>query len=471
MPLVKPISGHTKPGAAQRYLEREGRALARDFLNIDAPMAGLDEDGMPVYQDYDWASIMDATREIRGNDSPHKGRRARTYKHYVVSPDPRDTVSLPELRSVTMSWVRENFADYEVAVVYHDDNEHRIPHAHVIVNNTNLDTGRRLQDPNPGALNGSLQRIARDAGLTHFVGRLDGAVRDETHYRRRAVGRPESSLSQRGEYSWVADIRARVDVARGVAVSPDDFQSALREMGVNVRESSSHRGDWIYSLADIPSRQVTGSRLGASYTRHEVTRWLRSPTRRAPGPTDARNVREVAAGAIELRDLQELIALSEAVSVVLRGGFRSLADMDSAASRMRGTPSREAGAAKIERARAFCAEHGILPDVAPDTDKRSPRASRQRSKSPSRQKGLQGGATHHRSPGLNSSGANSSGAGGARGASDEAHGALPRRGRGGVRHRRPNHRERPRKDQRANRSSGGSRRRALGRGQLAPHRP
>ena len=362
MPFIKAISGHTRLGAAQRYLEKEGRALARDFLNLDAPMEGLGDDGLPEYGVYDWSSVMDGTREKLGNDRPFKGRKARTYKHYVISPDPRDAVSLSRLRSVTVSWVEENFGDYEVAIVYHDDNEHHVPHAHVVVNNTNLNTGRRLQDPDPGALNGSLQRIARDAGLTHFVGRLDGAARDETHYRRRAVDRTEASLTKRGEYSWVADIRARVDVAKGIAKSSDDFRQALREMGVNVRESASRKGDWVYSLAGTPSRQVTGSKLGASYTRREVTGWLRSPTRKAPGPVTVRNVREVAAGAIEVKDLRELVALSEAVSVVSKGGFRSLSAMDSAASRMRGMPNREAAVARLERARQYCAEHGILPE-------------------------------------------------------------------------------------------------------------
>ena len=333
MPYIKAISGHTRLGAAQRYLEKEGRALARDFLNLDAPMEGIDEGGLPEYGDYDWSSVMDSTREKLGNDRPFKGRKARTYKHYVISPDPRDAVSLSRLRSVTMSWVEENFGDYEVAIVYHDDNEHHVPHAHVVVNNTNLDTGRRLQDPDPGALNGSLQRIARDAGLTHFVGRLDGAARDDTHYRRRAVDRTEASLARRGEYSWVADIRARVDVARGIAKGPEDFQQALREMGVNVRE--------------------------------------------------------VAAGAIEVKDLRELVALSEAVSVVSRGGFRSLSAMDSAASRMRGMPNREATVARLERARQYCAEHGILPE------KSTPQPSRRPAGSPSTRSNHRAGQEHH----------------------------------------------------------------------------
>lgn len=179
---------------------------------------------------------------------------------------------------------------------------------------------------------------------------------------RRHVDRQEMELRDRGECSWVADIRARVDVARGIARTPDDFQGALREMGVNVRESSTRRGDWVYSLVETPSRQVTGSRLGASYTKREVTGWLMSPTRKAPGPVTVRNVRELAAGAIQVKDLRELVALSEAVSVVSRGGFRSLSAMDSAASRMRGMPNREATVARLERARQYCAEHGILPE-------------------------------------------------------------------------------------------------------------
>ena len=36
--------------------------------------------------------------------------------------------------------------------------------------------------------------------------------------------------------------------------------------------------------------------------------------------------------------------------------------MDSAASRMRGMPNREATVARLERAREYCAEHGILPE-------------------------------------------------------------------------------------------------------------
>lgn len=61
---------------------------------------------------------MDATRREAGNDTPWKGKPARTYKHYVLSPDPGDRIELDDLRRLTMAWVRENFADFEKAVYF-----------------------------------------------------------------------------------------------------------------------------------------------------------------------------------------------------------------------------------------------------------------------------------------------------------------------------------------------------------------
>ncbi len=139
----------------------------------------------------------------------------------------------------------------------------------------------------------------------------------------------------------------------------------------------------------MPSRQVAGSRLGVSYTKSEVTGWLRSPTRKTPGPVTACNVREVAANAIEVKDLRELVALSEAVSVVSRGGFRSLSAMDSAASRMRSMPNREATVARLERARRYCAEHGILPE------KSAPQSGRRPTVSPGARSNHRAGQEHH----------------------------------------------------------------------------
>lgn len=84
----------------------------------------------------------------------------------MLSLDPRDHVGLDALRELAVAWARKHFGDYEVAIVYHDDNAGRIPHDHVGVNNTNVITGRHLQDPDSRKLRHSLQRMAKERGLS-----------------------------------------------------------------------------------------------------------------------------------------------------------------------------------------------------------------------------------------------------------------------------------------------------------------
>lgn len=167
MGIVKAISGHTGARGVMRYLERDGRALARDFLNIGAPIEGWEGD-LPRYGACDWAAEMDSVREAAGNGRAWRGRAARTWKHYVLSPDPGSRVDLSTLRGLAVEWASEHFPDHQVAIVYHDDNEGRIPHAHVVVNNTSLETGRRLQVPDPLKLNRSFQRLEAERGLPHL---------------------------------------------------------------------------------------------------------------------------------------------------------------------------------------------------------------------------------------------------------------------------------------------------------------
>lgn len=277
--MLKAISGHTSTRGIRRYLTKEGRALAEDYINLEPSVPG---------RPFDWAEAMDRTRRLYGNNSAWRGRRARTYKHYVVSPDPKDRVSLDGLRALATGWARECFPDHEVAIVYHDDNAGGIPHAHVVVNNTNLETGRRLQDPDPKALAKSLQGAAESLGMSPLeaVPRSGVAARAERRHPRPAartrreeyVGRAEKELSDRGEYSWVADIRARVRVARSVARSETEFRSLLGSLGVTVSENSPHapRRDWMYAFADRPSRRVGGERLGLSYSRERLEPVLRA---------------------------------------------------------------------------------------------------------------------------------------------------------------------------------------------------
>ncbi|MCH3968635.1 MAG: relaxase/mobilization nuclease domain-containing protein [Atopobiaceae bacterium] len=365
MPYVKAISGHTGLGGARRYLEHDGRALAKDFIELAAPVIDDTETGLPCYGDYPWDVVMDRRRAAEGNDTAWRGRRARTYKHYIVSPDPKDRIPLDALRRLTTRWARESFPDFQVAIVYHDDNERHIAHAHVIVNNTNIRTGRRLQDPDPGALNGRLQAISREMGLAHFEGRVDGGHPDtrqsssRTNYQRANVGHMERDLVAKGAYSWVADIRARVDIARGIARDAEDLRDVLSTMGVTVEDT--RNGDWKFAISDQPSRCVTGTRLGTDYQRSNVTRELSSP-RRTKLPEDSRGrIEEIARDAMEVRDLAELRRLAEAVGTARENHATSLDQLDGGAARARSRNDEET-VRRIARVRGYASRNGILPE-------------------------------------------------------------------------------------------------------------
>ncbi len=182
MPLVKCINGHTGCAATERYLERDGRAIGHDFINLACIER---EDGSVI----GWAAEMDEFRSLYGNDEPYRGKPAITYRHYIVSPDLADKIDLERLRELSTAWAQKHFGEYQVAVVYHDDNEHAIPHAHIVVNNTNVETGKRPHVPQPKELNRDLQQMARERELGYFTDR-------PSVFNRRAKG-GEARTSQR----------------------------------------------------------------------------------------------------------------------------------------------------------------------------------------------------------------------------------------------------------------------------------
>ena len=252
------------------YLERarDGtpRATAFDCINLGDPDVARGR----------WAAMMDATRTLAGNDADWGGRRCVTYQHFVISPDPRDGVGLEELRELAVEWAQEFFGtqtgpgrlgSFEVAIVYHDDNDRRIPHAHVIVNNTDLDTGRRLHTDarQSRELTGRLQEMCAERGLT-FFGEGEGAAgpSEEGRY----FTREERKMLRQGRFSWKQDIANNVAVAMRTCRGEDEFAATCGRHGIGVEERD---GDYVFTHFHNPARwRAGGRRLGRNYTRAHI---------------------------------------------------------------------------------------------------------------------------------------------------------------------------------------------------------
>lgn len=374
MPYVKFIAGHTGTGAIRSYLEKSGRALAVDYLNLDVPTFEGNLGELPENQRFDWAAAMDATRREFGKDADWRGKRARTFKHYIFSPDPSDDLDVDSLRKLATAWAKKCFPDHEVAIVYHDDNAQHVLHAHIVVNNVNLLTGKRLREENPRTLKKIAQELAEEMGLSFFNDRPTPSTSSNAKgkryhprtkqnvYKRKA----EIEMEAKGNYSWVADIRIRVAIAKAAARNEQEFREMLGTMGVEVSDNSpkAKRRDWLYALADHPTRRVGGEKMGLSFGKQAIL----EPFEEGPSGNLARKtaaeVAKIAQQACELGDLSELRELSGFIDECARTGAKSVADLEWALKAAR-TTGDEQRLAALEKAIRYARDKQVLPQKAP----------------------------------------------------------------------------------------------------------
>lgn len=326
MPVIKGIPCHT-PSSRRSVMYAAGednpKVVARDYINCSP----LDSTGRNVWQQFD------GLREERGLNRPRMrarldpegspvldgaGRPAMYdstvyYEHYIISPDPRDEPTLEQVRAVATEWVQKAFGDFQAVIGYHDDTG--IVHAHVLVNSPNVMDGSRITDATRGRGWGrkawrSLQDIARSHGLSGFLdevsARTQALGRDAEGgdalggpHRAHAASAPREpsaaearskaveSLYSSGRYSWVEDIRCRLEVAALISRDVGQFRGECGRLGVEVARTADGR-DWKYAMARQPSRQVTGRRLGGAWTEFGVGRRLaRDRARGVPKPQGA----------------------------------------------------------------------------------------------------------------------------------------------------------------------------------------
>lgn len=366
MPILKPIAGHNSAAAIREYLEKSDRALARDLLNLPI-QDWICEEGQSVDTAYDWAAEMDKTREDFENDTPWRGKQARTFKHFILSPDPDDNIDLDALRELSMAWAEKYFGKHEIAIVYHDDNEGRIPHAHIVVNNTNLETGYRMHTEHPEDLNRDLQEMARERGLSGLSNDIEpkrGSKKLSPRSRQAVYfGQAEKGIIRNGDYSWVADIRARVALAKNTSRSEAEFFEALDRFGIDVADNSAkaRRDDWIFSLADQPSKKVSGERLGYTFGKQMLSGRFARQEAYHPTPKSEGEIRRRAIGAVALNDLQDLSRLSAVLETCAKFDIRYMEDFNSRLATLtrRGNEDSE-GFRRLVEARVYVADNRLM---------------------------------------------------------------------------------------------------------------
>lgn len=389
MPILKPIAGHGSVVGIRRYLEKKNRALAKDLFNMTWDERQNINDPQERKELVLWDVEMDATREKAGHNAPWKGKRARTFKHFVISPDPGDNIDLEALRELASAWVLKHFPDNQIAIIYHDDNESAIPHAHIVVNSTNLVTENRMHTDHPEDLNRDLQDMARERGLSGLSNKMPERVsKGKQSGQPRTLqsiyfGRAEKELMASGNYSWVGDIRSRVALAKNTSKSQEEFFEALNRLGIEVADNSekARRDDWIFSLADEPSKRVSGERLGLTFGKQSLTDRFQRQSAYQPSTRSASEIRHRAVDAVRLNDLNDLSRLSAVLETCAKFDVRYLEDFDRRLATLtrRGYEDSE-GFRRLVAARVYVVENELMTR-RDDRSEAQPQATRRRGNS------------------------------------------------------------------------------------------
>lgn len=231
---MKPLSGHSSVKWIRYYLFKNDRALDKDFLNL------TDRD----WKGRDWAQVMDRTREIFGNNVPvKKDTKVRTYEHMIISLDEKDNgVELDDFRDFINDWASkwfdsrgsdgEGIGRFEVAIAYHDDNAAReaagkrgILHAHIVINNTELETKRRisglLTTKVVQAMRADLQTMSLERGWHAFA--TDGKSYTQAEMDKRGL---KVSRGKRLDRAMAALDNVLANEAKGAQV--EDYGEAMQ---------------------------------------------------------------------------------------------------------------------------------------------------------------------------------------------------------------------------------------------------
>lgn len=243
MAMLKTITAHNKCENIRNYLLKQGRGIGVVFHNL------IDQNR--------WDLEMDQTRHAYGHDSRSD---SVSYRHFIYAPDPYDNCDIESLQAAAGEWATLNFENCQWVLVCHQDSGKL--HAHIVVNSTELDTGRKVQINDARVR--ELAKTAQTIGKTHGFSELPDLNEQANALRTDLVKltQTERSMLKRGKYSWKSDVRDAVDMCQIDAYNFSSFQNLLRNrFGISCYES---RSGLTYVL---PSKQrVTSAALGEAYT-------------------------------------------------------------------------------------------------------------------------------------------------------------------------------------------------------------
>jgi hypothetical protein len=185
--------------------------------------------------------------------------------------DPTNTRDWQRANDLGCELAEKLYPDYQTAVYTHLDGQNHILHNHIIINKVNLQTGKKLDERKGSA-------VERARNVNDEISKEQGWKVIEPV--REHQSRTEQDLTKKGQYSYMADLRGRIDTTMQDTSICDfkTFSDVLGQSGVIVRE----RGQsFSYAFLDANNKQrrARGKRLGTDYDKEAIDNELARRTR------------------------------------------------------------------------------------------------------------------------------------------------------------------------------------------------
>jgi len=258
----KPLHEHTERWLEENRLERldalkDCRAVAVGGTN------GID----PVIAKEQFKAVQQAF-----NQTARRNQVLRITQSFALNElDPTNTRDWQRANDLGCELAEKLYPDYQTAVYTHLDGQNHILHNHIIINKVNLQTGKKLDERKGSAVERA--RNANDEISKEQGWKVIEPVREHQ-------SRTEQDLTKKGQYSYMADLRGRIDTTMQDTSICDfkTFSDVLARSGVNV----SVRGQNVsYAFLDANKKQrrARGKRLGTDYEKETILNELERRTR------------------------------------------------------------------------------------------------------------------------------------------------------------------------------------------------
>lgn len=265
-------SGHQKN--LRNYINNDEKVLARSSLNMEGCL-DLKR----------WASFMSATRDLYGhNEAARKNSKNTILYHQIIAfnPDECDlnggSLTPEKCMDFAKEYVSKFYSEYQSVMALHneycrEDKTHRYA-VHIVVNRSNLKTGKRLNEGRGRdakiARANRMKDMDRHWGLRQVQ---EGKANSKTHARQPSF--VEKEIAKRGGHSFKTNLRALCRLASSNTNDIYSFRELLESWGVEV---TFRHGKMLVTDEDHKHLSFSVARLDASLAINDLARTFTNQT-------------------------------------------------------------------------------------------------------------------------------------------------------------------------------------------------